>query len=258
LFFRTAIGGNHNRNTHILIVAGGNETGRNNEREALLMRCRLLQVKPQHRNEKGEKWHEIVANVISKFEPDLVFIDGIRDLLLDFNNITESTELVNLLMRLSSVYNCHVCTVLHENKGNNDLRRHAGTELQNKCETVISVEKDGDLSAVSQKYCRNIPFEKFYFRINAEGLPEYCEPEIKPKNTDKLKELFTEILPENTTASYAELQDRVMKRNNVKTAMAQRKIKQATEQSIIFKNSVGKYYLVPNECEEQLQTELPY
>jgi len=198
---------------------------------------------------------EFVIKAINHYKPDLVFIDGVRDLLNDFNNIAESSEIVNALMRLSSENNCHICAVLHENKGNNSLRGHAGTELQNKSESVISVEADGDVSVVSPKYCRNIPFDKFYFRINENGLPEYCNHETKPKNTDKLKELFVELLPENVTLNYAEMRNKVMGKCKVTDRTAERRIKSATEQGIIIKNAVGNYHL-PTEIEQQ--SECPY
>jgi len=205
-----------------------------------------------------EKRREFVRNAIQHFRPDLIFIDGARDLMNDFNSISESSELVNLLMNLSSVHNCHICVVLHENKADNSLRGHAGTELQNKSETVISVEADGDVSAVNPKYCRNLPFEKFYFRVNENGLPEYCEPSLKPKNTDKLQELFRELLPENTTLSYAELRSKVMERCEIKDKTAEKKIKTATEEMIIVKNSVGHYHLFVPEYVEETQSNLPF
>ena len=205
-----------------------------------------------------EKRLEIVKCAIQHYRPDLVFIDGVRDLLSDFNSIAESSELVNLLMNLSSVYNCHICCVLHENKADSNLRGHAGTELQNKSETVISVEADGELSAVSPKYCRNIPFEKFYFCINDDGLPDYCEPKMKPTNTDKLKELFNDILPSETSLCYVDLRIKVMNKCNVKERAAEYKIKTAADLSIIVKNEAGFYYSVDMNNDVFEQEKIPF
>ena len=189
---------------------------------------------------------KFVKEAIYHYRPDLIFIDGVRDLLNDFNNISESSEVVNLLMKISSEVNCHICAVLHENKADNSLRGHAGTELQNKAETVISVEIDGDVSKVSPKYCRNMPFDEFWFKINDEGLPEHCEPNLKPKNEDKLKGLFNELLSFGATYSYSNLVEMIIPKANVKVDMAKKKIKQALEQGIIFKNEIG-YYHLPHE-----------
>ena len=58
----------------------------------------------------------------------LLIIDGIRDLMYDINSPSESTDLINLLMRWSSGYNLHIHTVLHLNKGDDNTRGHIGTE----------------------------------------------------------------------------------------------------------------------------------
>ena len=71
----------------------------------------------------------------------LVIIDGIRDLMYDINSPSESSELINLLMRWSSEYNLHIHTVLHLNKGDDNTRGHIGTELNNKAETVLQITK---------------------------------------------------------------------------------------------------------------------
>ena len=66
----------------------------------------------------------------------LLIIDGIRDLMYDINSPSESTDLINLLMRWSSGYNLHIHTVLHLNKGDDNTRGHIGTEL-NKLPEVV-------------------------------------------------------------------------------------------------------------------------
>ena len=108
----------------------------------------------------------------------LVVIDGIRDLMYDINNPTESTEVINLLMRWSGEYNLHIHTVLHLNKGDDNTRGHIGTELNNKAETVLQITKsqtDANISEVKAMHIRDKEFEPFAFRINAETLPELVD-----------------------------------------------------------------------------------
>ena len=79
----------------------------------------------------------------------------------------------------------HIHTILHQNKGDENARGHIGTELNNKAETVLLVEKDkgnGDISNVSAMHIRAMDFEPFAFRINDSALPELVEgykPEAK-------------------------------------------------------------------------------
>ena len=65
------------------------------------------------------------------------------------------------------------------------VNTHIGTELNNKAETVLLVEKDkgnSDISHVSAMHIRAMDFEPFAFRINDRALPELAEgykPEVR-------------------------------------------------------------------------------
>jgi len=105
----------------------------------------------------------------------LVIIDGIRDLLLDINNAAESVEVINKMMEWSSKYNIHIHCVLHLNKGDNNVRGHIGTEMNNKAETVLVISKNSnnpDISEVKALHIREKEFKPFAFSVNEQGLPE--------------------------------------------------------------------------------------
>ena len=105
-----------------------------------------------------------------------VVIDGIRDLLTDINNPEQSTDIVTKLMAWTKTYNMHCTVVLHENPGSDKLRGHLGTEVQNKAETVVSIDKPQDNNEISRVIPRFIrgakEFEEFAFCINEDNLPE--------------------------------------------------------------------------------------
>ena len=103
----------------------------------------------------------------------LVIIDGLRDLLFDINSSTEAAEVIGLLMRWSSQFNVHIHTVLHLNKGDDNVRGHIGTELNHKAETILQIKKselDGNISEVSASMVRDREFKPFAFSI-VDGLP---------------------------------------------------------------------------------------
>lgn len=103
----------------------------------------------------------------------LAIIDGVRDLLHDINNPVEATNIVSKLMRWTDLYQIHIHTVLHQNKSDEHARGHVGTELDNKAETVLLVERDrqdGNVSVVKPMFTRSGDFTPFAFRI-AEGQP---------------------------------------------------------------------------------------
>ena len=108
-------------------------------------------------------------------EIGLVIIDGIRDMVYDINSPGESTRIISKLMQWTDDRQIHIHTILHQNKGDENARGHIGTELNNKAETVLQVEKDkgnGDISHVSAIHIRAMDFEPFAFRINDSALPE--------------------------------------------------------------------------------------
>ena len=148
----------------------------------------------------------------------------------------------SMLMKLSTQYDCHICSILHENKGNGQLRGHLGAEVINKSESVLSVTNNGETSTVEPVYTRNMPFEAFTFRVNDEGLPEYCDTPVKPVKVDKLKELFAEVLPYGVTLTYCDLRSKLMEFDNIKSTAAQNKIKTATDANVIIKSQSGYYF----------------
>ena len=129
---------------------------------------------------------EIVEHAIYEVENlGLVILDGVRDLISSINDEEQSCMITSKLLKWSEETNCHICSVLHTNKGDNNARGHLGTELTNKSESVVSVQKDPENKEqilVSPEYCRNREFEQWAFSIDDYGLPYMVElPEINAK-----------------------------------------------------------------------------
>lgn len=107
-----------------------------------------------------------------------VVIDGVRDLLYDINASAEATSAISKLMKWTEERQIHLHTILHQNKSDENARGHIGTELNNKAETVMQVEKDktdAAVSSVEAVHIRSMDFAPFAFRINDEALPELVE-----------------------------------------------------------------------------------
>ena len=139
----------------------------------------------------------------------LVIIDGIRDMVYDINSPGESTRIISKLMQWTDDRQIHIHTILHQNKGDENARGHIGTELNNKAETVLLVEKDksnGDISSVSAMHIRAMDFEPFAFRINDNALPELIEgyktESKKPGRPEEESSTLTGISPNSSTASH--------------------------------------------------------
>jgi hypothetical protein len=116
----------------------------------------------------------------------MVVIDGIRDLIKDINSPEESTMISSKLLKWSEESGAHIVTVLHENPSDGKLRGHIGTELMNKAETVLRVEKlEGKEHHISKISCDMVrgflDFEPIYFTIN-ENIPEVLPNFIEDGN----------------------------------------------------------------------------
>lgn len=98
-------------------------------------------------------------------------IDGLVDLCTDFNASQPSRELMQWVMELSDKYKCLIFAVLHLNPGSNKVRGHLGTELQNKCDTIIQTKKPEDSiwTELSCRIAKDVGFTSFEFCNNAYG-----------------------------------------------------------------------------------------
>ena len=117
------------------------------------------------REESPSKRLQLTDYAIDYYRPKLVVIDGVSDLLTNSNNLEESERLISHLLTLSSLYSCHIMCVLHTNPNSDKARGHLGSTLMRKAETVIFVHRVGEVSLVEPQYCRNMPFERFAFRV---------------------------------------------------------------------------------------------
>ena len=86
------------------------------------------------------RWTKVKA-AIDKYQPLAVFVDGIRDVLGDFNDLKESASLIDRCMTITTYKHCTFWSVLHENPGSDKMRGHLGTEAANKASDVIRVTK---------------------------------------------------------------------------------------------------------------------
>ena len=129
---------------------------------------------------------ELIEEIINS-TPDLglLIIDGIRDVVTSINDEEQATDIANKLLEWTEKYGIHIITVLHQNKGDKNARGHLGTELINKAETTVSIEKENeDVSKVQAEYTRSKEFQPFGLVVNMHGLPEIVEG-WKPKAESK-------------------------------------------------------------------------
>ena len=134
------------------------------------------------RSYNTDERREILEGEIASLKPDLVILDGIKDLCRNIMDNPESTDVLDLLSRLSQDNNTAICCVLHENKSSADsnMRGHLGTELINKCTEEYQVTKKDHVITIEQTVSRDAPlYDKLEFTIGEDGMPSEIAVSVK-------------------------------------------------------------------------------
>lgn len=151
----------------------------------------LRPFSPIERCELIEYAFEVMGNSIG-----FCVIDGIADLANGINDEDEATRVTTILLRLSKEYNCHITTVLHQNKNDNFATGHIGSAIMKKSEIVLSVTKSRDTkdaSDVSNEMSRGVDFEPFQMIIDSNGIPHITATTPKKKELMALPAFAEEV-----------------------------------------------------------------
>ena len=186
-------------------------------------------------NVRADAWQDrlpLLETAIKEYHPDLVILDGIRDLVNDINDGILSQQVIERLMNLASETDCCIVSVLHQNKASDDknLRGWIGTELTYKSFEVYECSKDSDrIFSVKQTMTRKYDIiDTLQFVVDAEGLPMPVSQAIShavaksatpalsnaPESVGNYnaEEVFTSVMQEGEKLRGYELQSRVMER----------------------------------------------
>ena len=207
----------------------------------------------------------LLREAVVRYRPDLVIVDGIRDLVNDINDGVLAQEVMEELMHLATEHDCCIVCVLHQNKSGEDhnLRGWIGTELMNKAFEVYACEKlmPQRIFKVEQTLTRKYDIgQTLYFEVGEDGLPK-ASPLPPPtgggeQSRERLPQLNAEYIVHDENGGWqfdvlklfldamhgdaevggAELRKRVMDQANiVQFRKYNQLLKQAIEQKVIVK-----------------------
>ena len=136
-----------------------------------------------------ERMDYLVAG-IEAYQPDMVIIDNVSDLLPSINDPEGSAKVIDQLMQLSTKYNCNITIVIHLNRSGEkrNLRGWLGTEILHKAFDVYYCEQieKTDVFSVEQTFTRKyrVP-ETLYYKIDENGLPVITtKPNYQPRDNE--------------------------------------------------------------------------
>ena len=100
-----------------------------------------------------------------------IAIDGLADLVDDFNDLKESQKAIQKVMKWTDDSQFHLTTVLHSNFGSSKAVGHIGSSMLKKAETVCQLSRDEETVKVSFTHTRGFHIDDFCFSVNDSGLP---------------------------------------------------------------------------------------
>lgn len=196
-----------------------------------------------------EERRNVIADAVEAEKPDIVFIDGVRDLLQDFNSLDQSNDLIQWLLSLTAEYGCTIVSVLHQNKSKDDgnMRGHLGTELLNKLTDCFEISKKDGKFLVSCTDSRNVPCADLAFSIDAEGNFQTEEAIAEDKNSARAAEIQRVLklcFKERSAMRYGELVEAYQLEAAVAERTAKNHVKEAKDNNFIVVQN-GLYSLAP-------------
>ena len=190
--------------------------------------------------------HAILQQTVF-WKPDIIFIDGTVDCVIDPNDQSESKAYVTELSRMAMEHNCAIWNVLHVNPGSDKMRGHLGTIMAQKVSDVLMCEKkksaDGVVFEVEQTDTRHKDISKFSFIIDncraddGEYLAVPVAPYISETEKASLDDLMKEAL-KGGPLRRKELAEMLINKFGVKKSKAYYNINDAHTAGIIAFDSI--------------------
>jgi KaiC/GvpD/RAD55 family RecA-like ATPase len=113
---------------------------------------------------------QVMLDAVAEITPSVLILDGLRDLLHDFNDIKQSNVIVTALLKLLDTYPAmNVVGVLHQNPKDDKMRGHLGTEALNKARDIFVCEKENGVFKVTHESRHRQVRGAFVFRIAEDG-----------------------------------------------------------------------------------------
>ena len=197
------------------------------------------------KEETTDNKHKALAMAASDPEVGLIILDGIIDIIHDFNDLRESTALRDYILKIVGEKDLILVNVIHTNKKDANSRGHIGSFLEQKSESVITVKKEGEAHKIEPAYSRDKDSEPFHFSINDKtGLPElYDATETQAETKEnKIRNNMEHCLTKGPV-TYKKLVIEYSEISGYAEVTAKKHIGEALKKGIVQKDEKGNYSL---------------
>jgi hypothetical protein len=182
----------------------------------------------------------------------VIIVDGLLDLLNNYNDEKESIFVTKWLKKITKVYNVLLITVLHQSKSNNQTTGHIGSNSDRYAQSTLDILKDKERNCyvLSSRFMRSdADFEPITL-MNFNGTFQQIETEQKKEVLGKKasdlpdiesRSLAQQIIVKETT--YNDILDEIIERTACGKTYAKNLIKIWITKGWIIKGQDNKYKL---------------
>lgn len=179
--------------------------------------------------------------------PTIIIIDGVADLITNFNDVKESHELILWLMQMAERHRVAIGCVIHENKAKEDggMKGHLGTLILQKASDIFEVTNNKGLFKLLHDTSRNCPAGSITWCIEDGMLvrndknPDQVTQEMKEEHLRLWAIVFEKA--GGPLVGYNAIKQSYMAIYNVSEKTARNHMKKAISKGFIKKTNGGQY-----------------
>lgn len=217
------------------------------------------------------RWR-LTLKALYEYRPTVAFIDGLLDVVNDFNSNTECQEIIYQCMQAATHYGISLWCLVHQNPGADKLVGHLGSMLERKVTDVFVTKKEknattGDATfTVHQMKARGRDVPDWQFKVMptaAWGVPEQLNSE--PKLNDSPDNIKTWLVAGRYDIEWPATKEQIksifknrggVKNNpalldNVKVAVNRRFIIEQSRDTMLRGQTHPKFILNPEEFPDE-------
>ena len=103
------------------------------------------------REDDPETIKKLIEEYLSGYPASIIIIDGVLDIMMDFNDPIESKKTIQWMKKITKQYNCLLIAVIHLARKESGLLGHFGSMLERYSQSVLEVVKDRDTKILELK-----------------------------------------------------------------------------------------------------------
>lgn len=179
----------------------------------------------------------------------VLVIDGLLDLIINYNDEKESSMLTKWLKRITKVYDLLIISVLHFNKSNDHTTGVIGSHSDRFAQSTLDIKKDRETNTyiMSSRFMRSDSDFEPITLMNFSGKLQQVANESVKKTSKKASDLdhleSTRLCRQIITLPmlYSEIIDEIKERTAESNTYAKQLLKIWINKNMIVKDHTGKY-----------------